>query len=300
MKLATTTGDFGNYANTLEEIVEIMAQTSFRCIDCGLGAAVFDKNPELRQDNWLDAAKRLKECAEKHGMQFVQAHAPMGRPLVKDDKYEEFLFLTKRSMEIAAALGIPNIVVHSGYREGISKEQCFQENKLFYDELLHLAEEININVLTENFNKMCVPNMYWMDNAPDERELIDLVNHPLFHACWDTGHGNMQELSQYDALSILGEHVYALHVQDNLGNDDHHMAPFMGTLDADSLMRGLTKIGYKGYFTFEATRMIMSSQSRRQTVENGPKAKLPLSLKIKAENLLYEIGEFMIQDYTVG
>ena len=300
MKIATTTGDFGNYANTLEEIVAIMAKTSFRCIDCGLGVATFEKNPELRQDNWLDAVKRLKDTAEGYGMEFVQAHAPMGRPLVKDENYEEFMFLTKRSMEVAAALGIPNIVVHSGYRLGISKEQCFQENKLFYDELLQLAEKININVLTENFNKMSVPDMYWMDNAPDERELIDLVDHPLFHACWDTGHGNMQELSQRDALKTLGEHVYALHVQDNLKIDDHHMAPFMGTLDVDSLMTGLAEIGYKGCFTFEATRMIMPSQSRRQTIENGPKAKLPLELKIKAENLLYEIGEFMIRDYPIA
>ena len=102
-------------------------------------------------------------------------------------------------------------------------------------ELLPLAEECGICLLTENFNKMCVPDMYWVDSAQDERELIDYVDHPLLQGCWDTGHGNMQATSQREAVNLLGSRLRALHVQDNLGNEDHHFAPFFGTMDIDSL-----------------------------------------------------------------
>lgn len=293
MKLATSTSDFLHYASSFEEIVELLAQTPFRYLDSGLGMGLLNKFPELLGDNWQDAAKRVRDCAERHGMQFVQAHAPMGRPLVKNEEYEDFIFNTKRAMEIAACLGSKNIVVHSGYREGISKEECFQENKQFYEELFPLAEKLEINILTENFDIMCVPNMYWVDNAKDERELIDYVNHPLFHACWDTGHGNMQQTTQREALNILGEHVYGLHVQDNMGDVDYHLAPYFGTMDIDSLMLGLADIHYDGYFTFE-TGIVRGESGRRKSEEKSTRAKLPLHLKIQAENLLYNIGEYMI------
>ncbi len=84
-----------------------------------------------------------------------------------------------------------------------------------------------------------------MASKPYALQLIDFVARPLFHACWDTGHGNMQETTQYEALTILNEHVYALHVQDNLGNNDDHFAPFFGNMDIDSLMRGLKMINYQ-------------------------------------------------------
>ena len=46
--------------------------------------------------------------------------------------------------------------------------------------------------------------------------------------------------------------AYALHIQDNFGNDDHHIMPYFGSMNIDSVMHGLNDIGYKGYFTFEA------------------------------------------------
>ncbi len=58
-------------------------------------------------------------------------------------------------------------------------------------------------------------------------------------------------MPQQEALRILGSHVYALHVQDNMGERDQHFAPFFGTMNPDSLMQGLLEIGYQGYFTFE-------------------------------------------------
>lgn len=51
-------------------------------------------------------------------------------------------------------LGIPNIVVHSGYAKDMPKAETFKQNKLFYEDILKVAEKHGITVLTENFNKM--------------------------------------------------------------------------------------------------------------------------------------------------
>ena len=170
----------------------------------------------------------------------------------------------------------------------------FEENKKFFLPLLKRAEKYGVNILVENFNKMCIENYYWPDNAHDICELVDYINHPLLKLCWDTGHGNQQPLPQYDALKLLGDRVAAIHVQDNLGFLDDHTMPFIGTLNVDSLMLGLLEIGYNGYFTFEATLML-----RTRSIGGGKVPFAPLHIRKKSEELLYEIGKHILTSYGV-
>lgn len=298
VKLATTTADFYAYSRSLEEILRYIRDSGFRCVDFSFSEAAVPAG--LLGEDWLRCAKDIRGYAGELGLAFVQSHAPMGSPLLKDERYDRFLFLTKRAIQVAAALGAGTIVVHSGYAKGISKEECFERNRLFYRELLPLAEECGICLLTENFNKMCVPDMYWVDSAQDERELIDYVDHPLLQGCWDTGHGNMQATSQREAVNLLGSRLRALHVQDNLGNEDHHFAPFFGTMDIDSLMQGLLDIQYGGYFTFESTNMALPAGRRREDSANGRLRQLPVALKCKAESLLYDIGSHILTSYGLN
>jgi sugar phosphate isomerase/epimerase len=294
MKLATTTGDFGQYASSQEECMEYIAQSGFKYIDYNFGMD-YDRRIGVFSEDWKGYLENVKRKADELGVTFVQAHSPMGKPLAPGN--EAFTEDTKRCIESCAELGIPNIVVHSGYIHKLTKEEAFERNKVFFMELLRFAEKYNVNVLVENFNKMCVEGLYWIDNAPDLRALIDYVDHPLFHACWDAGHGNMQEMPQDEALRILGEHVYALHIQDNLGTADSHIAPFCGSLNLDAVMHGLKDIDYKGYFTFESGNILLPASYRRPFEKDQRLAKAPLGLRIKAENLLYEMGKYILDAY---
>ena len=232
------------------------------------------------------------------GLKFVQAHSPLGRPLVFDDEHEEFIRLTKQSITAAAYLGIPNIVVHSGYAKDMPKAETFKQNKLFYEDILKVAEKHGITVLTENFNKMFDEHYYWVDSAENLSELIEYIDHTLLKAGWDVGHGNLQELPQHEALKILGDKVRALHIQDNMGNDDHHTFPFTGTLNFDSIMHGLRDINYKGYFTFEADNMPASASRRRKFEEDTRCLQLPVEFRRKYESILYDIGRFILTKYN--
>ena len=143
---------------------------------------------------------------------------------------------------------------------------------------------------------MFMDGVYWIDNAGDLCEFVDYVNHPNLKAVWDTGHGNLQDMPQHEQLKILGDRVMALHVQDNRGDDDHHVAPFFGTLNLDSVMKGLTDIGYSGYFTFESDNFF--SRERRGFDGENRLSLPPVDLMIKAENLLYEIGKSILSAYN--
>jgi len=296
MKLATTTADYRAFAASQEEAIRHISSAGFRYLDYDFCTDYNDQNGIYAND-WREHMARVKALAEELGILFVQAHAPMGRPIVRGDGYQPFIDATNRSIECAAMLGVKNIVVHSGYELGLTKEECFARNKEFFDALLPTAEQYGVNILVENFNKMCVDGMYWIDNAPDLRAFIDYMDHPLVHACWDVGHGNMQEMPQDESLRILGHHVYALHIQDNYGNADQHLAPFFGSMNLDSLMHGLQEIGYKGYFTFEACRFFLPEKSKRPYDKDTRLLKAPIDLMDKAEAFLYEIGKTILSAY---
>lgn len=296
MKLATTTGDFSAYTKSQEESMQYIQKAGFRYLDYNF-CSDYSQQSGIYTDDWKKHLDNVKRQEEALGVKFVQAHAPMGTPIKRGDYHTAFVEANLRCIESCKELGIHNLVVHSGYEMGISKEECFDRNKEFYYELLQKAEECDVNILVENFNRMCIDGMYWIDNAPDLRAMIDYIDHPLCHACWDAGHGNMQEMPQDESLRILGSHVYALHIQDNMGDDDSHMAPFFGTLNLDSLMHGLRDINYQGYFTFESGNIFLPAGRRRPFEKDQRLIKAPLELRIKAENLIYEIGKCTLEAY---
>lgn len=294
MKLATTTGDFRAITDNQFEILHHLHQAGFRYVDYSFSNDYFYKNGAY-SDNWYEYSVALRKESDSLGMQFVQAHAPMGAPIADDN--QAFVDDTILCIEVCHILGIRNLVVHSGYLKHISKEECFAKNKLFFMELLKVAEKYDIHILIENFNKMWDPDTFWVDNATDLLALITYINHPLCHAIWDTGHGNLQEMPQHEELKLLGRHVRALHIQDNGGKGDDHLMPFQGTLNLDSVMHGLKEIGYQGYFTFEARSSFLSADKRREYTADTRISQISLDLRIQEERLLYEIGKYILTSY---
>lgn len=296
MKLATTTGDFSAYVTTQQEAILHLKNAGFRYIDYSFGLD-YNKKTGIAGEKPEEYLKQIKEFAAKNGVTFVQSHAPMGKPLLKNENYESFIEANKNCIKACAALGIPNIVIHSGYLSGLTKEETYEQNKAFFDLLLPVAEETGVNILTENFDKMCDPTTFWTDNATYVRELIDYVDHPLFHCCFDVGHANLQKMSLVDEMKILGKDIYAVHIQDNYGNDDYHMAPFFGALNLDMVMQGLKEIDFQGYFTLESDGMFCPAW-RKKTFDGDDRLfKAPVELKDKAESLLYDIGKYILTAY---
>ncbi len=294
MKLATTTGDFSAYTTSQAEALEHIRMAGFRYADYSFGQDYRLQNGVYSKDfePYFDS---ISKHTEQLGIKLVQAHAPMGRPL--EDNDGSFLDATLRCVDACGAWSIPELVVHSGYTPGISPEQTFERNKAFFMPLLHRAEKYGVNILVENFNKMHVENLYWIDNAPDLLRMIECVNHPLFHAVWDVGHANMQEMPQDEALRLLGQHVHALHIQDNMGDKDSHLTPFLGTLSLDAVMNGLLDIGYNGYFTFEVGGVFTPSSKRRSCERDSRLSSAPLELRDAYERYLYELGKCVLEKY---
>lgn len=294
MKLATTTGDFFPYTNSQVESLKYIAEAGFRyadysfCADARERTGIYGPNPESHIAQVAEAANGL-------GIKLIQAHAPMGRPL--GESAAELLQDTIASVEVCWQWGIPNLVVHAGYAPGLTVAETFERNKTFFLPILHCAEKYGINILVENFDKMTKPDVYWTTNAPELLEQIDCVNHPLFHAVWDVGHANLQEIPQDESLRILGNHVKALHIHDNMGDRDSHLLPYLGNTNWDCVMHGLLDIDYDGYFTFEVGRIFRPKEDVRHYDRDDRLMAAPLDLRRAAEQYLFSLGKTILNAY---
>lgn len=293
MKLATTTIDFRNYTSDSLKAMEYIAKAGFKYIDYSFCVDYNNKVGFFGNDqNHLD---KVMKKADELNVKLVQSHAPF-KMLMFEEDWAPLMEDTIKCVKMCSKLNIPTLVVHTGYAHSLTKQQTFEKNKEFFAPILEVAEKEGVYILAENFNRMFMDGVYWIDNAGDLCEFVDYVNHPYLKAVWDTGHGNLQEMPQHEQLKILGDRVMALHVQDNRGDDDHHVAPFFGTLNLDSVMKGLIDIGYNGYFTFEADNFFL--KQRRNFDGDNKLSIAPLELMIKAENLLYETGKAILNAYN--
>jgi len=295
MKLATTTADFTRFTG-YREAIRLIREAGFRYIDISIGGHAF-----LTEDNWREEAKEIRDYAEKLGVTFIQAHSPGGNPL-STGKQDGVVQVTERAIEISRILGVPQIVVHSGWKKEIGKEEFFELNLEFYKRLYPSMEKTGVNVLIENTTTTNMPGYYYFTTGREMVEFLEYANHPLLHAVWDTGHG-ITEGNQYDQLVALGKELYGIHVHDNSGRGDEHALPYTGILNMDDVINGLIDANYQGYFTFETVRALREAKSRhgaRQLFERDQRLLEPsLEIQIDVERLLYTIGKYCLSAYNI-
>ena len=300
MKIATTTADFGGYCKNDIERIRELHRAGFRYIDLSMYS--FSPDCAYMKDDWKEAVKALKEEADHLGMTFAQAHSQGGNPLHQDESHVKFLVAaTLRSIEICQELGIKNTVVHSGCAKGMSKEEWFEKNRLFYKQLYPMMEACGVNVLIENSTAANMKDKYFVNSGKDMVEFLRYADHPLLHACWDTGHANC-EGSQYEDILTLGNELYAIHYNDNHGQKDEHLLPYFGTLNHDEVMNALLAVGFQGYFTLECSSSLIPRRywlgSRREFDGDTRLADPQLFMQRGLERLMYETAEHILTAYN--
>lgn len=299
MKLATTIGEVYAFSKSPAEAVRHYEGTGFRNLDYSFYSVARNPDHPLLGDSWKDQILEAKAAAEELGFSFVQAHSP--DCAIRGEKAVLGLKATIRSIEACGLLGIKNMVIHSGFFSEIKYPDdqlaYFEANEPFMRALIPAMEENNVSILFENTTiKHCKDNLYFPIYGKDLCDFVRFMDHPLFGAAWDIGHAHMDGIDHYTEIMTMGKTLKAIHVHDNDGTKDRHLAPFLGTADYDSLMRGLIESGYEGYFTFESDSFFRAGT---RAGNGGPLARLPLSIKKASLSMLHLIGKEILSAYDV-
>lgn len=298
MKIATTIGEVYPWVTNPAEAMEMYVGSGFKYFDFSFYAFVLKENHPFMSDAWRDMILAAKEKADCLGFKFVQAHSPAVHVLSAED-FDRNVEGMVRSIEACSMLGIKNTVIHTGYDGNLrypdNKKEYFKANRPFLEALIPAMEKHEVSVLLENSCEKNTGGAYFPMTGKDLNDFLDFIGHPLYGACWDTGHGHIQGLDVHDEIVELGSNLKAVHIHDNGANHDSHMLPFAATFDMDSMMRGFIESNFGGFFTFEADGF-MKYGGRK---DSSPLAHPPKELKKEALKLLYKVGKYTLDSYGI-
>ena len=111
--------------------------------------------------------------------------------------------------------------------------------------VLKLADLYNIDIGIE-----CEPGLF-VEYVAELREWIDRIGHPRLGANLDIGHCQVSGESIPEAIELLGDRIWNLHVEDIPGRKHYHLIPGEGSIDWAGVRRALEGIGYERFLTVE-------------------------------------------------
>ena len=250
-----------------EEGLRKIARIGWDAVDFGMFK--YGMHDELFTGSEADFAKyfeRLGAVAASEGLIIGQVHSPM--PSYTADAAEDAYILEcqKKSILAAHCLGAPYIIIHPciprEYRYDYYRYESREINMKFYNALTPYLEKYNVKLGVENmFNwdpvKECIcPTV--CSSAEEMNDYIDSLG-KQYVACLDVGHSQLSGTGAADMVRKLGNRLETLHIHDNDGIDDCHVAPMLGYNGKTHLSSviwtdfaaALREVGYKGTLSFE-------------------------------------------------
>ena len=304
MKLSIVTGGYTHFfIRDLGDLIDYYAALGYEAfdlsLDCAYDAAL------LSDKDWVMAAKRIKARAAAKNMTFAQAHAPMVSYL--ENATDEDERRLRACIRVCSYLGIKSLVVHLMHVKDCTPETFCEKNVEYYSRFLPMLDEYNVDMCFENLGHFLEKDMFCF-TADDLLKVINSMDSTHIHACWDTGHGNLRRLDQYENVMKLGSHLRAVHIHDNLYPisepdgmfaADMHNFPLFGNVNFDSFIQGLIDSNYKGAFSIET-----DTPNRRGHIDfvyNGETTlnlkPIPFRIRRMADEMLAEIGKYMLDTY---
>ena len=267
------------------EAVRRCHDAGFRVLDANL-CALSRRQTTLHLDDWKQQVDEIRNEAEKLGMVFSQSHPPYRGRLDKLDTEEDrayFRSMLLRGIEISAMLGVKWAVMHPVTAPDIGAfdlEENIRENQRVFDKELELAHKLGIGLAFENMCDQPQRRRFGC-NAYELEHLMDACASPLVGICWDVGHGNRNTDNQIPAIMRLGPRIKALHIDDNRGEQDLHIMPFLGNVPWEEVMHALYVSGCQADLIYEI----------------GINSNMPEELKDLSARYCYQVGEYLLSLY---
>lgn len=191
-------------------------------------------------------------CLAELGAIAPQAHAHLAADVAASDATQRDKNINRLlcHIGIAAKLGVRNVVIHPGGKEGFTTRAQQQRIRT-----LSIEAFTRLGDLAGDHNMMIgIENMRHHSGGSTAIDLLDLreaIGHPAIGFTIDTSHANVAKLNVGDVIREFGPHLVATHISDNNGLTDQHLTPGSGTIDWLSVMAAFRDIGYKGLFNLE-------------------------------------------------
>ena len=247
-------------------VVELSPTDAVRAL-AGVGWEAFELSTEhlvmiAEADAPEQAADGLRDLADELGVAIPQAHLLIHANVAAadDEARERDLATVMRQIVLCERMGIEVGVIHPGGERPATLDEERAERARRLESFARLAGHAarhGFALAVENMTdaaratRGALGQRTFGATIPELHELIDAVGFDNMGICLDVGHGNVQGLDMAEAVRQCGERLIALHIQDNDGSRDQHLAPMRGSIDWEAGIAALREIGFEGIFNLE-------------------------------------------------
>ncbi len=199
-----------------------------------------------------DGKHTQPDMARRIGLAIDNIHAPFTNPneLWEDVQGgEDYLNMLISCIDDCSRHSITTIVLHVTRLSEKAPITKIGLNRI--QRLVDYAEHKGINLALENMNSI------------DHLDMIfDTVKSDRLGFCFDSGHEHLVHPT-IKALPRYGHRLFAVHLDDNYGDDDTHLLPYDGSIDWDNIKLELKNSRELPYLTLEVDFNVKHEQSGR-------------------------------------
>lgn len=248
----------------MEKAIQIAFNENFekRCEYASLAgfteiAVNFHDTVDTSKKAWSEASDKILKIMEKYNLKCVQTHLPYYELRISaeilDDEMEDKI---ENSIRVGAEIGAPWSVYHprTAINDGYIRPKNMEINKRVISKYLEWATKYGTGIALENLPIFdgIVPIMpFFTSEYSDLCELADSFNSKDVGICWDTGHANLMDFDQPQAIKYVGDRIKCTHIHNNNKYCDSHDDVDVGNIEWTNVMEAFEEIGYQGPLTLE-------------------------------------------------
>lgn len=253
MKMCVTSRILNRHADgtpiLFAEVVSFAKEAGFEEFDMTLPASLY-----LRED-WERELDARGEVLAKAGMCVRYVHLPYDYPAAGgEEDWKRYDEAVRHGIDWTRRYGADCAAIHphTSMTEVYDGEEECAESIAFlrpFCEYAHSADvPLAIEIMRGAGRSAPARIRRFGTDTGDLIRVADALDEGI---CWDTGHAQISMQDAYRSILRVGKRLRMVHINDNFGEDDVHLAPFLGEIAWDDVLRALRKVGYSGSMNME-------------------------------------------------
>jgi len=196
----------------------------------------------LGETEWATLKPYGLTCAVSNGPSTI----PVG--FNRPDQHDRLVAESERLLPLVAAAGIPQMIVFSGNRGGMSDAEGLANCVTGLKRITPLAEKLGVMVIMELLNSKVDHKDYMCDHTVWGAELVKRVGSPRFKLLYDVYH--MQIMEGDVIRTIRDNYAYINHYHTG-GVPGRHEIDDAQELHYPTIMKAIAELGFTGFVAQE-------------------------------------------------
>ena len=203
---------------------------------------------------------------KQHGLICSTANGPGGitEGWNRLENHDKLVKESERLLPLIAAAGIPQMIVFSGNRRGLSDEDGLKNCAAGLKRITPLAEKLGVTVIMELLNSRVDHGDYQCDRTPWGVELVKRVGSDRFRLLYDIYHMQIMEGDVIRTIERNKDFIAHYHTGGNPGRNEIDETQ---ELNYRRIMQAIADFGFKGYVAQEFIPKKDPMTSLRKAIE---------------------------------